>query len=241
MSSPEINVRDGICQLIVSGGQVPTATLPTGAAAGATSIAVDNAANLREGGIVDWNDGTPEFPTEIDTITGNEVTLKFTGRSVTGLQYDHAPGALIATNLLRTPPDPDNATVSDVMASNGWPVWRVYTMDGATVGEAGRQMSVTHFCEIVHQLPAAPQRSPLQSDLYRQQQEERASADLDALKQAMLRNYTLPLDGVGTCDIIQRFLETSRGALYGQKEEQVALFERYLLIVVRGLDVTIGA
>lgn len=238
--SQNTDIRDAVIQQIVAASLVPTTTLAAPTTVGATQVTLSDASFVVEGGILDWNDGTGEFPCKIDAIAGSILTLSFQGRTVTGLQYAHAAGAQVMTNILRAPANPDDATTTDLMCGNTWPTWRVYTLD-AVANPDGRQLQPYRFCEIVHQLPALPRRLPLQSELYTQQQMDRGEADMDVLDTALRKNYNLPLNGAPTCQIILRYWRSSRRTRYGPADnEKVPLYEQYLALQVLANTVTLG-
>jgi hypothetical protein len=232
-------LRDAIATIIVNLGLVPTTTVSVASNVGDSTLQVANASNFVTGGIASFWDGTTEFPCVIATTnttsTPQTVTLSFQGRSVSGLQSSHAPGAVLATNILTTRPNRQEQGVVQTMLANGYPVLRVFVWASSLRWEGASTTMPRMAADLIYQLPldqvAAPQ-GWLQSDLWTLQQDNRAEADMASLINNLRQNSRVIVNGTSNALAIDQW---NHVAAENHVDAQFPLYEMYGQLILRGV------
>lgn len=218
MTAPDLAIAQALCAVIqpltTSAGTslVPVSTLTAASAVGATSVTLADASRFTAGGRFSFADGTGEETLRIDSISGNTVTLDFTGTGYTGLRYAHAgpvgqtPGATVTSNLFPTwPRFPDLGT----MLAKGDPVIWAFVRAKQTPGKlvmGGAYPVYTVHLQYHRKLVQSNEDAPCDPALYSDRQETAARADLSTIWTALSRNPSLI---TGTAPAAVTALDTS--------------------------------
>lgn len=232
------SLRDALAQMIVGLGIVPSTTI-TGYSG--DTVTVTDPSFIHPDYEFSWWDNSGEFPAIVSDVTGNVVTLSFEGRysgygasavPVTGLTQTHQVGARVATNIVPAQPNPRDASLSDRMMDNGYPVVRLWVSDSVTSYPANYESQPVAIASLIYQLPLnQPHGTSLQSDLWLLQQQNRADNDLDLVIAELQNNYTISVNGQSHAEFVKQFMQVAR---QNPLDPKVPLYQEYLDIYVLG-------
>lgn len=245
MTSQSTNLATTLCNLAVnlpSGGFLPKTTLTGAVAAGATTLPVTDIRPFLTRCIVSFWDGTAELPLSVLSVspTGHTldaaplvgtITLDFTGQAYTSLQYAHASGALIATNVVDAMP-----VSTDAMLQNGFPVLAAFVLDRRDRMPGNHFWSPTMVLSICYQLPATqPETSAMHEQLWVRQQVLRCEKDMDTLVTYLeTQNFTFK---VGSVSAAEYWTQADRSLRNNISNIEMPLWELYADLTVIGSEI----
>lgn len=196
-TSPDLSIARGIAELIAEGispALVPTTTIKTGqpATAGQTTVYLTSTAGFIKGGRFDVWDGTTERGwsiAEVDSTAGT-VTLNTAGLSqygYTGLQFDHAAGALVTTNLMSF-----EAVKIAHMLGGDWPAILVYALKSRDQVSAQRKSTAAMQYNVdIRRTILKAEDNPIDDNDWVELQQERIRQDLQTIKTLLEPNRHL--------------------------------------------------
>lgn len=198
----DIQLAQAACTLVqqITPSLLPQTTLDITAAVGAATLTAPTGTNLlglgfRPGGIVSFYDELGEQPLAIPEggINGNVLTLDFSGQPYAGLQFAHPVGAIVASNLLDSPP------IDTVAMRRGAPVISCFVLDEDLSIRATQVYDADiKPLQIVYQLDAIqPPTNTMNTQLWSRQQVHRGVNDVAMIVTAIINNHRFNVTNAG--------------------------------------------
>lgn len=215
MTTQGTALRQALATIIAQRNLAPNVTLTAASLVAAPSITVSSTAGFVDGGLLRWVDGTNEKPIMIDTVVGNVINLDVP-HSLGPLQFPHALGAMVATNITTGFP----TEVSTMITNSGRAVWALPMLDkhkdplvsNHSTWQPEMKLSIGHLLPILQ-----GQNVPLNQQLFTEQQTDQADTDTEALMQFLQANDHIPVNGAPMVQFIGKFEQSFRGNVQDYK------------------------
>ncbi len=217
MTTQGTALRQALATIIAQRNLAPNTTLSAASLSAAPSITVNSTNGFVDGGLLRWVDGTTEKPIMIDTVDPVAKTITFdVTHSLGPLQFPHALGAMMATNITTGFP----TEVSTMITNSGRAVWALPMLDkhkdplvlNHSSWQPEMKLSIGHLLPILQ-----GQNVPLNQQLFTEQQTDQADADMEALMQFLQANDRIPLNGAPMVQFIGKFEQSFRGNVQDYK------------------------
>lgn len=194
----DLAIQQALVSLILNTTSVvPKTTLSAQAGAGATTVTVASATRLRRGMRLQFRDDLSEEPLRIASISGNTLTLDFTGLGYANLQKTHMVGTTVYTNIKSERP----VYASRSLAA-GDPLLAVVVEARDEGGRFTRHTGSTYSVTIAEHRRLLPNDGDqttevtIDMDTWYERQMTAARNDDEALRAMLRANWTLIRGGV---------------------------------------------